>query len=299
MRAAGGQSREHRSRSKSVVGPILLAVALLATAGALVVWSTSPARTLGELEHEETSAFSRIRVRREGDVRALTFVRDNGQEVVQSRINLNAPQTLAAPYARAMFAGYLYQPNPRRVLIVGLGGGAMVRFLTHHEPQVQIDAVEIDPAVVRIADEYFGVRTGGNVRVHTADAVAFIESTADRYDLILMDAFLRPSSGTDATGVPTGLKTLAFLKRLKQALAPGGVVAFNVNEHATMADDIAAVATAFGHAAVYRCPPADNKVVIAVEGVLASDDDVRSRIGALDKRFAGALSFAEILRNRN
>ena len=65
-----------------------------------------------------------------------------------------------------------------------------------------------------------------------------------------------------------------------------------------MADDIAAVAAAFGHAAVYRCPPADNKVVIAAEGALATDDEVRARIDALDARFGGALSFAEVLRNR-
>lgn len=298
MGTANRESHRQQARGRGVVAPLLLAVALLAAAGALAVWSMSPARTLGRLEHEEVSDFSRIRVRRDGDVRALTFVRDNGQEVVQSRVNLTAPQTLAAPYARTMFASYLYQPHPRRVLIVGLGGGAMVRFLTHHEPQVQIDAVEIDPAVVRIADEYFGVRAGGNVRVHTVDAVAFVESTADRYDLILMDAFLRPSSGTDATGVPTGLKTLAFLGRLKRALAPGGIVAFNVNEHASMADDIAAVATAFGHAVVYRCPPADNKVIIAAEGKLTTDDELRARIGALDARFGGALSFAEVLRNR-
>ena len=291
------ESSGQQSRGRGVGAPVLLAVALLAAAIALVVWSMS-ATTLGRLEHEEVSDFSRIRVRRDGDVRALTFVRDNGQEVVQSRVNLTAPHTLVSPYARAMFATYLYQPHPRRVLIVGLGGGAMVRFLTHHEPQVQIDALEIDPAVVRLADEYFGVRTGGNVRVHTADAVAFVESTEERYDLILMDAFLRPSSGTDATGVPTGLKTLAFLDRLKRTLAPGGVVAFNVNEHASMADDIAAVVAAFGHAAVYRSPPSDNKVVIAAEGALATDSEMRTRVGALDARFGGALSFAEVLRNR-
>jgi spermidine synthase len=174
----------------------------------------------------------------------------------------------------------------------------MVRFLTHHEPQALIDAVEIDPAVVRLADEYFGVRSGGNVRVHTADAVTFVESTADRYDLILMDAFLRPSSDTDTTGVPTRLKTLAFLGRLKQTLAAGGVVAFNINEHASIADDIAAVAAVFGNVAVYRCPPADNKVVIAAEGGMPTDDEVRARIGALDARFGEALSFAEVLRNR-
>jgi spermidine synthase len=295
---AKAESGGQQARLRSVVVPALLAVALLAAAGALVVWSMSPARTLGRLEHEEVSAFSRIRVRSDGDVRALTFVRDNGQEVVQSRVSLTTPHTLMSPYARGMFASYLYQPQPRRVLIVGLGGGAMVRFLTHHEPQAQIDAVEIDPAVVRLAGEYFGVRSGGNVQIHTADAVAFVESTTERYDLILMDAFLRPSSDTDATGVPTGLKTLAFLGRLKQALAPGGVVAFNINGHASMADDIAAVAAAFGHAAVYRCPPSDNKVVIATEGGLATDGEVRARVGALDARFGGALSFAEVLRNR-
>jgi spermidine synthase len=287
-----------RSRGRSIVAPALLGVALLAAAIALVVWAMSPERTLGRLEHEEESAFSRIRVRSDGDVRALTFVRDNGQEVVQSRISLRAPHTLVAPYARGMFASYLYQPQPRRVLIVGLGGGAMVRFLTHHESQVHIDAVEIDPVVVRLADRYFGVRSGGNVQVHTADAVTFVESTTDRYDLILMDAFLRPSGDTDTTGVPTRLKTLAFLGRLKQTLAPGGIVAFNVNEHDSMADDIAAVAATFGQVAVYRCPPADNKILVAAESGLATDDDIRSRIGALDARFEGTLSFAELLRNR-
>jgi len=298
MGTVNHKSSRLQLRGRGVAAPILLAVALLAAAVALVVWSMTPASTLGRLEHEEMSAFSRIRVRRDGDVRALTFVRDNGQEVVQSRVNLTAPHTLASPYARTMFASYLYQPHPRRVLIVGLGGGAMVRFLTHHEPQVHIDAVEIDPAVVRLADEYFGVRSGGNVRVHTADAVAFVESTANRYDLILMDAFLRPSGDTDATGVPTSLKTLAFLGRLKQVLAPGGIVAFNVNEHVSMADDIAAVSSVFGRAAVYRCPPADNKVVIAAEGAWATDDELRARIGALDARFKGALSFADVVRNR-
>jgi len=298
MGTANRESSRGLGRGWGIAVPVLLAVALLAAAVALVVWSMSSASTFGRLEHEEESAFSRIRVRRDGDVRAMTFVRDNGQEAVQSRINLTAPHTLVSPYARSMFASYLYQPHPRRVLIVGLGGGAMVRFLTHHEPQVQIDAVEIDPVVVRLADEYFGVRSGGNVRVHTADAVAFVESTTDRYDLILMDAFLRPSSGTDATGVPTGLKTIAFLGRLKQALAPGGVVAFNVNEHASMAGDIAAVAAAFGHAVTYRSPPSDNKVVIATEGGVATDDEVRARIAGLDARFGGALSFADVLKNR-
>jgi len=50
--------------------------------------------------------------------------------------------------------------------------------------------------------------------------------------------------------------------------------------------------------AVYRCPPTDTKVLIAAESGLATDDEVRGRIGALDAHFAGALSFADLLRNR-
>jgi spermidine synthase len=295
--ASADKSRPQPARPGALV-PALLGVALLAAAISVALWSMSSAPYFGELEHEEVSAFSHIRIRRDGDVRAMTFVRDNGQEAVQSRVNLAAPHSLVSPYAHRMFAGYLYQPDPQRVLIAGLGGGAMVRFLTHHQPGVPIDAVEIDPAVVRLADQFFGVRSGGNVRVHTADAVKFIESSTERYDLILMDAFLRPSSDTDATGVPSGLKTQEFLRRLKAALNPGGVVAFNINEHERFADDLASVAAAFGHAVVYRCPPSANKVVIATEGALASDERVRGRVPDLDARFAGALSFGKILQDR-
>jgi spermidine synthase len=298
MASANGQSSQPPSL-KRVVAPILVAVALLSAGLAIVSWSMLSAGPLGAVEHEEVSDFSRIRIRRDGDVRALTFVRDDGREAVQSRVNLREPQTLLSPYARSMFASYLYQPQPRHVLIVGLGGGAMVRFLSHHEPQVRVDAVEIDPVVVRLAADYFDVRSDGNVRIHTVDGVKFVESVTDRYDVIMMDAFLRPSSDTDTTGVPARLKTQAFLGRLKQALEPGGVIAFNVNEHATMADDIASVAAVFGNVAVYRASGADNKVVIATEGSTPNDEQLRARIGALDARFNGALSFAEILNNRD
>ena len=113
MSVASQGARRQATPRRGVLGPALAAVALFAAAAALVVWSRS-AQTLGALEHEETSAYSTIRVRRDGDMRVLTFVRDDGRELVQSRIDLTAPQTLASPYARSMFAAYLYQPEPRR-----------------------------------------------------------------------------------------------------------------------------------------------------------------------------------------
>jgi spermidine synthase len=116
--------------------------------------------------------------------------------------------------------------------------------------------------------------------------------------MIFMDAFLRPSADTDATGVPSRLKTLAFLGRLKEALSPGGTVAFNINAHEHVGDDVRLIAAAFGDAAVYRCPPAENTIVVAAAGRMATDDDMRTRVGPLDARFGGALSFSDLLSNR-
>ena len=72
----------------------------------------------------------------------------------------------------------------------------------------------------------------------------------------------------------------------------------NINEHDSMADDIAVVTAVFGHVAVFAAPTAENKVVIATGSAMPPDDELRARIGALDARFGGALSFGTVLENR-
>jgi spermidine synthase len=60
----------------------------------------------------------------------------------------------------------------------------MIHFLRHADPAVRIDAVEIDPLVVKLADEFFSVRTGENVNVIVADGLKFIAETEKQYDVI-------------------------------------------------------------------------------------------------------------------
>src|SRR5436309_2619866 len=144
-------------------------------------------------EYTVKSDYSRIRVTREGNVRTLWFIRDNGDEVIESQQDLARPHELLLDYTRFMFLSYLFRPKQEKVLIVGLGGGSMVHFLKHYDPKVKVDVVEIDPAIVKLADKYFGVRTGGNITIHTQDAFQFLKTTKDKYDVIYMDAFLKPS----------------------------------------------------------------------------------------------------------
>ena len=118
------------------------------------------ARSLGVVEFDKQSDYSHIRVRKQGSVRTLVFVRDQrrGGHPVDGQ-HQEALRPAAAPTSRAMFASYLLRPHPEQVLIVGLGGGAMVHFLKHYDPDVKVDALEIDPVVVQVADRYFDVRS--------------------------------------------------------------------------------------------------------------------------------------------
>jgi len=251
----------------------------------------------GVLETEVKSEFSRIRVRRQGNIRTLLFVRDSGEEVVESMLNVKKPHDLLVPYQRYMFASYLFQPKQEHVLLVGLGGGGMVHFLKHYDPDVRVDAVEIDPAIVKIAEGYFGVRSGGNVNIVTADGLRYLEKTDQRYDVIYLDAFLKPAPDTDPTGMPLRLKTLRFYKDIQGKLKPEGLVVFNLNPHEGIDADIKTIRSAFPQVYVFRI----GETNVVVVGSLAQQREqaaaLKARAQQADHRFKAAFSFAEMLKN--
>jgi spermidine synthase len=244
----------------------------------------------GRLEYEGHSAFSHVCLRRQGNVRSMLFVRDSGEEVLESQIDLRKPYVLRFEYLRALFASYLVCERPQDVLIVGLGGGGMVHFLQKFDPTVRIDAVEIDPLVVELADKYFGVRTSGNVNVVTADGLAFIAEGDKQYDVIYMDAFLKPSAETDATGAPLELRTQEFYRQMQARLKPGGAVAFNINPHEGMVEDVRGVVRAFRQAYEFPLPRGQGVVVVAtMEGARRKKMELVQRGRGLEKRFGGTV----------
>jgi len=281
------------------------AVAVALVLGISLCWRYSTAEAgygrgaarRGLLEAEVRSDFSLIRIRRTGDVRSLVFVRDSGEEVAETRLDLKTPHRLIVPYTQFMFASYLVNPKQQRVLMVGLGGGAMVHFLRHHDPKVRIDAVEIDPAVVKIAAEYFGTRSQGKVKITTGDAFGYLKDTPGRYDAIYMDAFLKPSADTDDTGVPLRMKTVRFYEGIQKKLKPEGVVVFNLNRHKGTGEDIQTIRIAFRQVYVFRV----SRLCVVVVGSVAETREKASvlstRAKDLDGRFKANFSFEKMVRN--
>jgi spermidine synthase len=169
--------------------------------------------------YEKPSAFGMIVVTE--DDNGLRVLRFGQRGPRQSVVKPGDPDYLALPYARAAFAGLALCGEPRRVLVVGLGGGTLPMFLHKHYPEATIDAVDIDPEVVDVAKRFFGFDEDEFMRAHVGDGRQFIEQFRQPYDAIFLDAF-----GGDS--VPAHLTTQEFLRAVRRAVKPDGVVVGNV-----------------------------------------------------------------------
>lgn len=252
----------------------------------------------GELEYDGQGDFSHIRVRRRGTVRSMLFLRDTGEEVLETQMDLRRPAELKFEYLRYLFASYLFREEQQRVLIVGLGGGSMVHFLQQVDPSVKIDAVEIDPLVVKLAADMFGTKPSENVNIVTADGLKFIADAPDQtYDVIYMDAFLKPSAATDDTGAPLALRTQQFYQQLQQKLKPGGVVAFNLNPHLELEADVRGIAEAFPQSYVFPLSRFTGLVVIgSTDPQRVEPRELVRRGRELNRRFKTSVDFQEMAR---
>jgi len=153
----------------------------------------------------------------DGRTRALHFC----WRYVQSRMRLDDPVALQMSYTRAMTSFLLLHPNPRKLLLLGLGGGSLAKFCHRHLPEARIVVVESHPDVLTLREEFAVPRDDGRFRVVAGDAGAYVRTCRDRYDVVLLDAF-------DRRGLAPGLDRLEFHDALRSRLHPNGMMVANV-----------------------------------------------------------------------
>jgi spermidine synthase len=199
---------------KSAPGRLYLNAALSALA-ALTVLACSAQTVI----YEKASSYNTIIVTEDRNgLRTMLFERGGGR---QSVVKPGDPDHLELAYARVALVGLALCEEPRRVLVVGLGGGSLPMFLRKHYPAAEIDVAEIDPGVVDVAKQFFGFREDERTRAHVGDGRQFIENVRQPYDIIFLDAF-------GARDVPKHLTTQEFLLAVRRALVTSGVVVSNV-----------------------------------------------------------------------
>ncbi|QJD67386.1 transferase [Xanthomonas campestris pv. badrii] len=177
-------------------------------------------------------------------------------DTVQTRMARWAPHRLVLPYTRSMLAAMWLQPQPACIGVIGVGGGAQLKFCHRYLRHARIEAVEADAQVLALRDAFAIPRDDARLRITLGDGADWIASRGGRYDLLLLDAY-------DADGIPPALCTPEFYAQCRAALTPGGVLAFNLYD-VPIAAHLAQLRSLFdGLVLVLPEPDLRNQVVFA------------------------------------
>ena len=177
-------------------------------------------RGSGTLVYETTSPYHHIRVVDDSGLRTLYF--DNAME---TRVSLKNSLEGHFEYIDYFHMPWLWNTQITNALMIGLGGGSAQRAFQYYYPDVAFRTVEIDPTVVRVAQEYFNVRESENHKIEISDGRVFLRRSSARYDVILLDAYIADRYGSS---IPQHLATKEFFELARDHLTTNGVVAYNV-----------------------------------------------------------------------
>jgi spermidine synthase len=241
----------------AVAGLVFLAG--LPTVGYRVAPTESPDPEHG-LQAIEESPYAELRVVDQDQVRYLLVDR-----AAHTAASMMAAES-KFPYVNVLEMPKYLLDKPGDMLTIGLGGGSVVR--SYVKDSWKIDAVEIDPAVTRMARQYFGLMSD-DATIYEMDGRRFLATADKKYDLVVFDAF---GSGY----IPFHLVSDEAFKLLHDHVAPGGMLAMNIwalGWHDDMAAAVAA--TLQRHFAYVRALPlAEPPDQLGNMIILASDKEM-------------------------
>ena len=185
---------------------------------------------LGRELHRRYDEFGPILVFDDGNKRYLSF----GTADEQSCQLNSAPLQLQHEYARAMAAvivQFAAQQPPVHITLLGTGGGTIASALHHWLPQATIQAVDVRPAVLQVAYQYFGLPRGPRLITHSLDAADFLQQAqAAQCDLLIADLY-------QAGGLDPLVLQADFLDACCHHLHPDGWLVLNLwKEHREQTD---------------------------------------------------------------
>lgn len=209
---------------------------------------------------------------------------------VESRHNPADPLELLSAYAPYMTMGVAYAKEAASMLQIGMGGGNISMYLHDAMPQMQIDEVEIDPAVVDVAKEYFNFKETELLRAHVIDGRKFLMNTDKKYDLILLDAYR-------GSFVPFHLLTVEFFEEVKKHLNPGGVVVQNIEPNTMLFDSaVETIRQVFPNVDLYSA--GTNSVAVAYEGDPRGVAELKEKAKALQETYKFRYALPDMLEKR-
>jgi spermidine synthase len=246
------------------------------------------ARPNGRIAHLETE-YNDVFITRRGNQLVMSF-QVKGWDYTESVANLLDPDDLPLRYAQVMTVATVYPEAPKRILMLGLGGGSISTYLGRFMPEAAITTVEIDPGVITAAKTYFGLRESERMRYRAGDGRVFLNRSSELYDLILLDAYR-------GGYVPFHLLTREFYALVKQRLAPGGAAAFNVHDGSKLyASTVRTLGEVFTGLDLY--PTGVGEVIAVATASPLDKDTLERRAAALQERHGFRFPLPQTLQRR-
>lgn len=241
----------------------------------LLLLSTSLAHA--EVIHKERSLYRNILVEETADLRCLKFD-EKSRKSSQSCMYKSKPNKLVFNYTKMTFASLLLIDNPQNVLIIGLGGGTLSNVIHQLYPNAAIENVEIDPAVIKVARDYFSFIETDKVTSKVQDGRIFIKRAAlkkEQYDWVILDAF-------NGDYIPEHLLTKEFFAEVQSVLAPDGVVAANTFSSSKLYQhESATYAAVFGDFINVSTDKNSNRIILAGLDEMPSEETLDARVNKL------------------
>jgi spermidine synthase len=203
-----------------------------------------------------------------------------GGEAIQSAMRIDEPFALALDYTRCMMSFLLFHPEPRRALMIGLGGGSLPKFFYKNLRATKIRVVELDPRVVAVSRAQFSLPADdARLRVEVGDGAQAL--APECCDVLVLDAY------HDEEHVQE-LATQEFYDAAFLALESPGAMVINFMDDDKLFDRyLRRIEISFGGAVVaLRALYDPNITVIALKGLpdRVGFDLLRSRAGRLESR---------------
>jgi spermidine synthase len=267
LRAAAGSRRKKQDACRHRAAGLLF---LFCAAVMLVT-----GRAKAEVIYDATSTYHHIQVEDARDMRTLHF--DNS---IESRMSLKDPLAGAFEYTEMFHLSWLWYGKITNVLVVGLGGASTQRAFEHDYPGVQIETVELDPMVLRVAREYFHLQESPRQHVFLEDGRVFLRRTQKQFDAIFMDAYSQNRYGAF---IPQHLVTKEFFALASSHLTTNGVLAYNVMgtldgwQSELLGAMYRTMKTVFPQVYLFPCRTSLNVVLIGTKSAERTDVNVLSQ----------------------
>lgn len=204
-----------------------------------------------------------------------------GGEAIQSAMRLEDPYALELDYTRCMMAFLLFHPQPRRALMIGLGGGSLAKFFHRRLAGLRTHVVEYDERVIATARALFHVPADdARLRIEHGDGVDAL--APECCDLLVVDGF-------EDEATPSALVSQAFFDAAWCALEESGAFVMNIMDDDKAFDrHLRRLEHAFGGAVLaFQSLRDPNVLVLGLKGAPAAVEwtVLRARADALEKKY--------------